>query len=100
MKLAAGVDDDRLAGHGLGTAHRDHHIAGAVILAGGLFKNDVAAAFSICSRPSRQAEFHPTLGRRSPCGTSQTSRERVERLLLAILAADVAGRAQLARKNG
>jgi hypothetical protein len=92
MKLAAGVDDDRLAGHGLGTAHRDHHVVGAVILAGGFSRTTLDLLTVL-----EQAEFHPTLGRRSPCGTSETSGERVERRLLAILAADVAGWAQLAR---
>src|SRR6516225_3656727 len=37
MKVAAGVDDDRLAGHRLGAAHRDHHF-GAVVLVGWLFE--------------------------------------------------------------
>ena len=37
MKAAAGGDDDRLAGHGFGAAHRDHHV-GAVILVGRLFQ--------------------------------------------------------------
>jgi len=37
MKAAAGVDDDRLAGHRFGSAHRDHHV-GAVVLVGGLFQ--------------------------------------------------------------
>src|SRR6478752_4739605 len=34
---ASGVDDDGLAGHGLGAAHRDHHV-GAVVLVGGLLQ--------------------------------------------------------------
>ena len=38
MKVAAGVDGDRLAGHGIGAAHRDHH-GGAVILVGGPFQH-------------------------------------------------------------
>jgi hypothetical protein len=33
MKDAPRVDDDRLAGHGLGAAHGDHHV-GAVVLVG------------------------------------------------------------------
>ena len=37
MKMASGVDDDRLACHGLGAAHRHHHI-GSVILVGGLLQ--------------------------------------------------------------
>jgi hypothetical protein len=37
MKQASGVDDDRLAGHGLGAAHSDHHL-GAIILIGGLLQ--------------------------------------------------------------
>src|SRR6202040_313362 len=37
MKVAPGIDDDRLAGHRLGAAHRDHH-GGAVVLVGGLFQ--------------------------------------------------------------
>jgi hypothetical protein len=37
MKVAAGVDEDHLAGHGLGAAHRDHQV-GAVVLVGGLFQ--------------------------------------------------------------
>jgi len=36
MKIAPGVDDDRLAGHGFGAAHRDHDV-GALVLVGGLF---------------------------------------------------------------
>jgi hypothetical protein len=35
MKVAAGIDDDRLAGHRFGAPHRDHHVD-AVILVGGL----------------------------------------------------------------
>ena len=34
---ASGVDDDGLAGHGLGAAHGDHHV-GAVVLVGGLLQ--------------------------------------------------------------
>jgi hypothetical protein len=34
MKHAAGVDDDGLAGHGLGAADGDHHV-GAIVLVGG-----------------------------------------------------------------
>src|ERR1700760_4741000 len=34
---ASGVDDDGLAGHGLGAAHGDHHI-GAVVLVGRPFQ--------------------------------------------------------------
>src|SRR5689334_20282822 len=34
---ASGVDDDGLAGHGLGAAHRDHHV-GAVVLVGRLLQ--------------------------------------------------------------
>src|SRR5437660_7436353 len=37
MKVAAGIDDHRLAGHRFGAAHRDHHV-GAVLLVGGLFQ--------------------------------------------------------------
>src|SRR6476469_155270 len=37
MEDASGVDHDRLAGHGLGAAHRDHHV-GAVVLVGGLLQ--------------------------------------------------------------
>ena len=34
---ASGVDDDGLAGHGLGAAHGNHHV-GAVVLVGGLLQ--------------------------------------------------------------
>src|SRR3982074_3778534 len=34
---ASGVDDDGLAGHGLGAAHRDHHVC-AVVLVGWPFQ--------------------------------------------------------------
>src|SRR5476651_1251737 len=34
---ASGVDDDGLAGHGLGAAHGDHHV-GAVVLVGSLLQ--------------------------------------------------------------
>ena len=34
---SSGVDDDGLAGHGLGAAHGDHHV-GAVVLVGRLFQ--------------------------------------------------------------
>jgi hypothetical protein len=37
MKHAPGVDDDRLAGHGFGAAHGNHHI-GAIVLVGGLLQ--------------------------------------------------------------
>src|SRR5215218_2531352 len=37
VKDATGVDDDGLAGHGLGAAHRDHHV-GAVVLVGRLLQ--------------------------------------------------------------
>jgi len=37
MKEASGVDEHRLAGHGLAAAHRDHHV-GVVVLLGGLFQ--------------------------------------------------------------
>src|SRR5260370_23766317 len=37
VEVAPGVDDDRLAGHRLGAAHRDHHV-GAIILVGRLFQ--------------------------------------------------------------
>src|SRR5436190_12334597 len=37
VKIAAGIDDDGLAGHRIGTAHRDDHV-GAVVLIGGLFQ--------------------------------------------------------------
>jgi hypothetical protein len=37
MKDASGVDDDGLAGHGLGAAHGDHHV-GAVVLVGRLLQ--------------------------------------------------------------
>src|SRR5215472_11062151 len=37
MKDASGVDDDGLAGHGLGAAHGDHHV-GAIVLVGGLLQ--------------------------------------------------------------
>src|SRR6266851_2385303 len=37
MKVAAGIDNHRLAGHGLGAAHCNHHI-GAIVLVGGLFQ--------------------------------------------------------------
>jgi hypothetical protein len=37
MKDASGVDNDRLAGHGLGAAHGDHHV-GAVVVVGGLLQ--------------------------------------------------------------
>jgi hypothetical protein len=37
MKVAAGGDDDHLAGHGRGAAHGNHHV-GAVVLVGGLFQ--------------------------------------------------------------
>src|SRR6201989_86017 len=37
MENASGVDDDGLAGHGLGAAHGDHHV-GAVVLVGGLLQ--------------------------------------------------------------
>ena len=37
MKDPPRVDDDRLAGHGLGAAHGDHHV-GAVVLVGGLLQ--------------------------------------------------------------
>jgi hypothetical protein len=36
--MAAGVDDDRLAGHGVGAAHRDHHV-GEVSLSVGFFSD-------------------------------------------------------------
>src|ERR1700752_1226850 len=34
---ASGVDDDGLAGHGLGAAHGDHHV-GAIVLVGSLLQ--------------------------------------------------------------
>src|ERR1700730_18376279 len=37
MKIAPGVDGDRLPGHRVGAAHRDHHV-GAIILVGRLFQ--------------------------------------------------------------
>src|SRR5579862_8500222 len=37
MKVAAAVDDDGLAGHRLGAAHRDDHV-GAIVFVGGLFE--------------------------------------------------------------
>src|SRR5947208_16560986 len=37
VKIAAGVDDHRLASHRFGAAHRDYHV-GAVVLVGGLFQ--------------------------------------------------------------
>jgi hypothetical protein len=37
MKQASGVDNDRLASHGLGAAHSDHHV-GAIVLVGGLLQ--------------------------------------------------------------
>ena len=37
MKVAAEIDDDRLAGHRFGAAHRDHHIR-AVVLVGGFLQ--------------------------------------------------------------
>src|SRR5215207_5199383 len=37
MEDASGVDDDGLAGHGLGAAHGDHHV-GAVVLVGSLLQ--------------------------------------------------------------
>ena len=37
VKDASGVDDDGLAGHGLGAAHGDHHV-GAVVLVGWLLQ--------------------------------------------------------------
>ena len=37
MKQAPGVDDDRLAGHGLGATHSDHHV-GAIVLVGCLLQ--------------------------------------------------------------
>src|SRR5580658_2334678 len=37
VKDAPGVDDDSLAGHGLGAAHGDHH-RGAVVLVGGFLQ--------------------------------------------------------------
>src|SRR5437016_6382148 len=37
MKVPPGVDCDRLAGHRVGAAHRDHHV-GAVVLVGRLFQ--------------------------------------------------------------
>src|SRR5246127_806928 len=37
VKDASGVDDDGLAGHGLGAAHGDHHV-GAVVLVGRLLQ--------------------------------------------------------------
>ena len=37
MKQASGVDDDRLAGHGLSATHSDHHV-GAIVLVGGLLQ--------------------------------------------------------------
>src|ERR1700733_7765490 len=43
MKIASGVDDDRLACHGLGATHRHHHI-GAVILVGGLLQQRAGRA--------------------------------------------------------
>ena len=75
MKVAAGVDDDRLTGHGLGAAHRDHHV-GAVVLVGGFFSSEVAAEFWICSAveggPHPPDALHPCgrtcrYGRDDPC---------------------------------
>src|SRR5579872_1424980 len=37
VENASGVDDDGLAGHGLGATHGDHHV-GAVVLVGGLLQ--------------------------------------------------------------
>src|SRR3954470_10171760 len=37
VKIAAGIDDDGLACHRVGAAHRDHHV-GAIVLVGGLFQ--------------------------------------------------------------
>ena len=37
MKMAPGIDDDCLAGHRLGAAHRDDHV-GAVVPVGGPFQ--------------------------------------------------------------
>lgn len=48
MKVAAGGDDDRPAGHRLGGAHCDHHV-GAVVVVGELFKSEVAEERSIRS---------------------------------------------------
>jgi hypothetical protein len=42
MKVAPGVDDDGLAGHGLGAAHRNHHV-GAVSLSAAFFSSEPAA---------------------------------------------------------
>src|SRR3954468_20467618 len=37
VKIAAGIDDGGLAGHRVGSAHRDHHV-GAILLVGGPFQ--------------------------------------------------------------
>jgi hypothetical protein len=37
MKYASSVDDDSLAGHGLGAAHGDYHV-GAIVFIGGLLQ--------------------------------------------------------------
>ena len=46
MENTSGVDDDRLAGHGLGAAHGDHHV-GAIALVGCALQQ--RARSSICS---------------------------------------------------
>ena len=48
MEDEPSVDDDGLAGHGLGAAHGDDHV-GAVVLVGGLLSSELGAERSICS---------------------------------------------------
>jgi hypothetical protein len=40
MKAAAGGDDDRLAGHGFGAAHRDRHVGAVILVWQAIFRSD------------------------------------------------------------
>ena len=42
-ETSARVDDDGLAGHGVGSAHR-HHLVGAIVLVGGLARSHALRA--------------------------------------------------------
>src|SRR5438270_10385884 len=65
VKIAAGIDDDRLAGHRFGAAHRDDHV-GAVVLVGGPFEERggrgaldlLRAQIGSCPRAFQEARRH------------------------------------------
>src|SRR5258707_2914230 len=71
VEYTSGIDDDGLTGHGLATAHGDHHI-GAIVLVGGLLEErsgrgalDLLGTQIGCrARPLQQSRRHAVDERR------------------------------------